>query len=655
MRLSSLVIPLAAFVLAAIVSIFAAQATVAVVEDRSVDAVQEALQDAGHNWATVLGDGLQVILEGEAASEAVRFRAISISGSMVDASRVIDNMKVVDSAGIAPPDFSVEILRNDSGVSLIGLIPAASDREAIAKRISDIAGEDLPVTDLLESANYPVPDGWDPAMNFALRALAQLPRSKISVSAGVVEITAISESAEQKARIETELRRTVPGEVRMDLDVTAPRPVISPFTVRFILEDGEAQFDACAVSADVGERKIIAAAREAGLTGPASCTLALGAPSRTWPDAVARSIAAVGELGGGTVTLSDTDITLVAPQGTVQGLFDRIVGELENDLPDVFALEAILPATPDAAGVGPPQFIATRSPEGNVQLRGRVSDETLNSIVENYARARFPGTHIDMGTRIVDGMPANWSVRVLAGIEALSMLTNGSVIVEPDSLVVRGNTGNEGASAAISRLLIDKLGQSEKFEIDVEYVKQLDPIAGLPTPEECIDQITILSSERKITFEPGSATIDAAAQSLVDDIAEVLKICADLRLEIAGYTDSQGREEMNQQLSQQRAEAVLAALRMRRVPTGSFTAVGNGEADPIADNDTEAGREANRRIEFHLIEPEPIEEQPTALEEAEAGAPEDTAQQPVAPTEVDPVPHEATVEHAETGTTDEQN
>lgn len=634
MRLSSLFIPLAAFVVAAIVSVFAAQATVAVVEDRSVDAVQDSLQDAGHNWATVLGDGLQVILEGEAASEAVRFRAISISGTVVDASRVIDNMTVVDSAGIAPPDFSVEILRNDSGVSLIGLIPAASDRAAITQRISDIAGENLPVTDLLESADYPVPDGWDPAMDFALRALAQLPRSKISVASGVVEITAISESAEQKARIETELRRTRPSDVRMALDVTAPRPVISPFTVRFILEDGAAQFDACAVSADAGERKIIAAARDVGLTGPASCTLALGAPSRTWPDAVARSIAALGELGGGTVTLSDTDITLVAPQGTAQGLFDRIVGELENDLPDVFALEAVLPAAPDAAGAGIPQFTATRSPEGNVQLRGRVSDETLNSIAENYARARFGGTDIDMGTRIVDGLPANWSVRVLAGIEALSMLSNGSVVVEPESLVVRGNTGNEGASAAISRLLIDKLGQSEQFEIDVVYVKQLDPIAGLPTPEECIGQIVGLSSERKITFEPGSATIDAAAQSLVDDIAEVLKLCADLRIEIAGYTDSQGREEMNQQLSQQRAEAVLAALRMRRVPTSSFSAIGYGEVDPIADNETEAGREANRRIEFRLIEAEPVEEQPTALEEAEA-----------APTE----------EESETGTTDEQN
>jgi len=74
---------------------------------------------------------------------------------------------------------------------------------------------------------------------------------------------------------------------------------------------------------------------------------------------------------------------------------------------------------------------------------------------------------------------------------------------------------------------------------------------------------------------------------------------------------------MNQQLSQERASAVLSALRLRRVPVASFEAVGFGEADPIATNDTAEGREANRRIEFSLIKPEPIVEVPTALEQSE--------------------------------------
>ena len=106
MRLSHLFLRIGVFVIAAIACTLAARATVAIVEDVSVVSVQEDLVDAQMPWASVLGDGLQVIIEGEAPTEAARFRAISTAGRVVDASRVIDNMSVVDTAGIAAPDFA---------------------------------------------------------------------------------------------------------------------------------------------------------------------------------------------------------------------------------------------------------------------------------------------------------------------------------------------------------------------------------------------------------------------------------------------------------------------------------------------------------------------------------------------------------------------
>jgi OOP family OmpA-OmpF porin len=101
----------------------------------------------------------------------------------------------------------------------------------------------------------------------------------------------------------------------------------------------------------------------------------------------------------------------------------------------------------------------------------------------------------------------------------------------------------------------------------------------------------------------------------MDKIGELLKTCGELRLEIQGHTDSQGREEMNLALSQSRAQSVLNELRARRVPTSSFSAKGYGETRPIQDNDSEGGREANRRIEFRLIRPAPtLDEGQTTLE-----------------------------------------
>ena len=617
MRHSALFLRIGVFICAALISALAAHSTVAFVQDRSVVAVRETLIDRGYDWASVIGDGLQVIVEGEAPTEASRFRAISASGSIVDASRVIDNISVAESGNIAAPKFAIEILRNDSGVSLIGLIPADTDRDRLAARITDIANGQS-VTDLLESADYPVPNTWPAALNYSLRALEMLPRSKISVGAERVAINAISDSVADKDRLETALAHNTPDGVRLAVSISAPRPVISPFTARFTKDTDGVRFDACAADSPDAERVIMVAASAAGFEGKSSCVQALGVPSRTWGSAVAGAIDAVNSLGGGTVTISDTDVTLVALQGTEQSTFDSVVGELENALPDVFALNAELPATPQAGADGPPQFTATRSPEGAVQLRGRIPDDLINTAAENYAMAKFGRANVTMGTRVVSDLPAGWAVRVLAGIEALSKMSNGSVVVEPDQMIIKGNTGLETAKADITRLLIDKLGQKSSFEINVTYVKQLDPIASLPTPEECIAQIDAITNARKILFDPSSATITADTLPIVDDIADVLKKCADLRIQIAGFTDSQGREEMNQQLSQERAGAVLVALRQRRIPVSSIEAVGFGEADPIATNDTEDGREANRRIEFSLIVPESAVEELTTLEAIEA-------------------------------------
>lgn len=620
MRISSLALNLLAVVLAAIGSVLVARVAVTQVENRSVVAVQEDLIDNGYEWATVVGDGLQIVLEGTAPSEAQRFRAISSAGSIVDASRVIDSLSVQETERLTAPEFTVEILRNESGVSLIGLIPASTNRAALAVEIEGIA-DGQHVTDLLETADYPRPDGWDEAMDYALRALDELPRSKISVSSKNVSIDAIADDGDHKRVLETALARDTPDDLTLAISITAPRPVIAPFTTRFSLGDDGANFDVCAVDSAQSQDQIIAAAAALGFQDKSPCVEGLGAPSPEWGSAVAKTIDAIGALGGGTVTISDTDIAVVALAGTDQGTFDHTIGELENALPDEFALEAELPALPNAAEDGPPQFIATLSPEGLIQLRGRVPDDVLNTTVENYARAKFGTASITMGTRVADGLPNDWSVRVLAAIEVLSNMSNGSVVMEPDTFIVRGNTGNESADAEITRLLIDKLGEASEFSVEVTYKKELDPIAGLPTPEECIASIKTVTEARKILFDPGSADLTADTQPVIDDIAEILRRCPDLRIQIAGYTDSQGREVMNQRLSQDRATSVLSALRMRRVPVGRFQAIGFGEADPIADNGTEAGREANRRIEFSLIVPENTEE-PTTLEELAAPAEE---------------------------------
>lgn len=619
MRLSSILIIALTFFAAAVVSLVAANFSVKLIEETSEIGVRDALDDAGMTWAEVQADGLQVTLAGIAPTEAVRFRALTTAGSIVDAARVIDEMEVQAQAAIAPPRFSVEVLRNDSGISVIGLIPTSTDRDAAIERFKDVAG-DTSVADLLEQANYPAPDGWEDALSVAISAIGQLPRAKASVEAGRVTITAIADSPEEKVRMENSLTRRTPPSVELTLDIAAPRPVITPFTLRFELDEEGARFDACSADTEAARIRILAAATRAGVIGTARCTVGLGVPSPKWADAVEKAIDAVKRLNGGSVTFADADINFVALPGTDQDTFDRVVGELETSLPEVFALRAKLPKVQDP-NEGPPEFTATLSPEGQVQLRGRVSDAALRDLTDSYAKARFGSDKVYTATRLVEDLPADWAPRVLTGLEALAALSNGKVLVTPDTLSVTGNTGNPDASNAIASLLSGKLGEGAEYDIDVTYQEKLDPILGLPTPDECEAQIGEVLKGGKINFEPGSATIDASALNIMDEIAEILKKCGDLQLEIQGYTDSQGRESMNLALSQSRAESVLNELRARRVLTGSFTAKGYGEENPIADNKTEEGREANRRIEFRLIRPDTVAtpEQTTLESAAQSG------------------------------------
>ncbi|MBY6056183.1 OmpA family protein [Leisingera daeponensis] len=602
MRLSSLLIPGLAFTAAAGLSLVAAGFAVTAVERSTESGVRQTLDRAGHTWAEVTADGLQVLLEGTAPDEATRFSVISLVGGVVDAARIIDGMEVPPAKGLAPPRFSAEILRNDSGISIIGLIPAGSGRAAMVKQLNALAGEGS-VADLLETAKYAKPEGWQQALDFAVEALKLLPRAKISVEAGEVSITAISGSEEAKHRLEEQLGRLAPPGLRLAMDIAAPRPVITPFTLRFLLEEGGAQFDACSAESEESRKRILAAARKAGLEGEADCVIGMGVPSPNWARAAELSIASLAELGGGSVTIANADITLVAAEGTASGTFDHVVGELESALPRVFALHAVLPVPESSATAGPPEFTATLSPEGQVQLRGRLSDAALRTVADSYAKARFGSANVHTATRVVADLPPDWPVRVLAGLEALSYLQRGSVTVTPENLELRGMSYRKDALAEIARFLSAKLGEAETYGLDITYEEPPAPKDQPIAPELCEAQLASAQAESKITFEPGSATIAAESAGTMDRIAEVLANCGPVRLEIQGHTDSQGREVMNQNLSQARAQSVLNELRARRVVTSTFAAKGYGESEPIADNGTEEGREANRRIEFKLVRP----------------------------------------------------
>ena len=626
MRIIPVILSALAFAAAGVGAYFAAGLTVSWIENSSATAVEKRLALEGFDWASVQTDGLKVVLEGEAASEALRFKALAAAGQIVEAARVIDNFTITDSRPPVAPKFSVEILRNGKSISLIGLVPTKADNANFKDRVARIAG-DLPVADFLETADYPAPDAWSSVISYGLLALERLEHSKISIGETQVTIEAIGESDAQKSKLLEELTRRTPADITSKIGISAPRPVITPFTLRFRITADGASFDACSADSPEAAVQILAAAKAAGLAEEATCRQGLGVPSPLWSKAATQAIAALAKLGGGSVTLSDADVTLTAPAGTDPTLFDTITSRLDGDLPEVFALNPILlvaPETPeDDAAI--PEMVATLSPEGQVQIRGPVISPRAQRTPQTFAYAVFGSEDVYLSTKLQDNLPEGWMVRSLASLAGLSKLNSGIATVSPNAIDITGLTGRRSAKTDIAQILIDRLGDGAEFELEVTYLEELDPLARMLNGAECVAEITDLASQNKIKFEPGSATLDGDSRDTVQAIAEVFERCLEAPIEIGGHTDSQGREEMNLNLSKGRAEAVLTALRGARVKLKSLTAEGYGETQPIADNGTEEGREANRRIEFRLVTPATLEAPETQSETSDTATAEETS------------------------------
>jgi outer membrane protein OmpA-like peptidoglycan-associated protein len=101
-----------------------------------------------------------------------------------------------------------------------------------------------------------------------------------------------------------------------------------------------------------------------------------------------------------------------------------------------------------------------------------------------------------------------------------------------------------------------------------------------------------------INFDFGKATLKPDAKPVIDQILALLSANATLKLAIEGHTDNVGGSEANQKLSEQRAQAVVAALVQGGVAADRLSAAGYGAGKPVADNTSVEGRAKNRRVEL---------------------------------------------------------
>lgn len=117
---------------------------------------------------------------------------------------------------------------------------------------------------------------------------------------------------------------------------------------------------------------------------------------------------------------------------------------------------------------------------------------------------------------------------------------------------------------------------------------------------DCAARFKTVSRGGSINFQSGSATLVPSSEPVLHFFASVFQQCSKFKIAVAGHTDSVGNEAFNLALSEQRAASVARYLVDLGIPSESLHAVGYGEADPIAGNNTALRRSRNRRIEFMI-------------------------------------------------------
>ena len=569
-------------------------------QKKTLEAVLKETSDTELSWLEVSTDGTRVIVSGFAPDEANRFIATSKISSIINSERIIDQIIVKKQITPSTIEYVLEILRDDNHISVIGFVPTNLQSKKLIAKLKVLA-KDLEVRNLLEVSSFPITDAWKKTLDYAIASVELLPNSKISIAKEEIWISALSESIDDKIRIENQLTSLDPGLFKLHLDIQSPRPLIQPFSLRFTMDESGASLDKCSASDEYSKVVILSAMIKLGVDKESDCEIGIGVPAESWVDAVIIAATYVKEFEIASLTFENHNVSLVVSGNTGNDKFENIIDKLKKALPNEFQVAATLQPVLTKEIDNTNTFTVIKSLDGVVELKGFLNDHTAEIAVRSYASSIFGSNNINDSLRLSDKLPQNWPIQVLTGLEVVGLLDHGSLIIEPNTILLEGKSANPEIKSIVSEILSKKLGNDILYTLKLEYDEQLVPKPIGLDAKKCVLDINNVIETLGIEFAPGEIVLQKSSNDTLKNMADIMQTCYIVPMEIGGHTDSQGRKSLNLSISQARAEAVMDSLLSYDILTGNLIAKGYGESTPIADNKTSEGRNKNRRIEFTLI------------------------------------------------------
>ena len=165
--------------------------------------------------------------------------------------------------------------------------------------------------------------------------------------------------------------------------------------------------------------------------------------------------------------------------------------------------------------------------------------------------------------------------------------------------IIGSNNGSTGKGAVLGAVIGGAAGAAIGVYMDKQAKEIEEDIEGAKI-ERVGEGINIVF-DSGLLFDVGESTLTPATRANLDELAVTLNKYEDTKIGVAGHTDATGSDEFNQKLSIKRAEAVANYLKRDGVDGSRMTIEGYGESQPVASNETEAGRQANRRVVMTIV------------------------------------------------------
>ena len=542
-----------------------------------------------HAWAQVLIKGRDLTLTGLAPDEESREDALSIARNVYgvrdvsDASVLLPEEKPYRLSAEKTPDGIIlsgfvpnETARADIISTLTGLLPgiALSDQMNLARGapagLVSLAGHGLSVFSRFSTGSMTITDRTMDIAGQALNpddheaALAAL--SLVPPSAGIVSSVEITPAA-------------VAGEYSWSATKAADGIVVSGY-----VPDGEIREAIMARAGSIG----------GDLGADDRMRFAAGVPDGVdWMAATETALSALGKMTAGTVTVTVDRLDVSGEASDVEA-FRGIQDILSNRLPGGLVL-----GTADIGLAQGASYTWTARLTGErLALSGLVPSEAFHTELLELVRLKFGSIALDDATEIAPGASQGFEAAALTALQGLSRLDEAEISIGDGLVSIRGSALNEAGAREVARLMAEDLPQG--FAGDAEVSVDSDRGPEL-TAEACQAELNRLTASNVILFETGEAAIQDHSYGFLDRIARIARQCGEVRLEISGHTDSDGSEADNLALSDRRARAVVDFMTAAGIAADRLVAVGHGEGRPLASNETDEGKAANRRIEFRVL------------------------------------------------------